>query len=225
MRVEGVTKIFHSDKVETHALSLVNLSIARGEYVSLCGPSGSGKSTLLAILGLLDSPTSGTYIFDGRDTSEFSYSQLADIRNRQIGFVFQSFNLIDQMTVSENIALPLSYRRGMGTNERMDRVYESLRRVGMNHRSNHYPGQLSGGEQQRVAVARALAGSPSVLLADEPTGNLDSENGDAVMQLLNEAHQEGMTVCIVTHDARFTEYAERQVRLFDGRIQYSAMSA
>lgn len=192
--------------------------------MALCGPSGCGKSTLLAILGLLDSPTSGSYFLDGRDTSKLSYSQLADIRNQQIGFVFQSFNLIEEMTVSENIALPLSYRRGMGTSEQVDRIHESLSRVGMNHRAKQYPGQLSGGEQQRVAVARALAGSPSILLADEPTGNLDSENGDAVMQLLAEAHQEGTTVCIVTHDGRFAEYAERQVRLFDGKIQHSASS-
>ena len=219
IKIENVTKIYSADGVETRALTGIQLSIARGEYIALCGPSGCGKSTLLSILGLLDSPTTGSYVLDGRDTSKLSYSQLAMIRNREIGFVFQSFNLIEEMTVYENIALPLSYRRGMGTKELRERIHETLGRVGMDHRAAHYPGQLSRGEQQRVAIARALAGSPSILLADEPTGNLDSQNGDAVMRLLEEAHMNGTTTCIVTHDLRFAQCAERQISLFDGKLR------
>lgn len=219
IEIEDVTKIFNANGVETRALTDIQLSIARGEYIALCGPSGCGKSTLLSILGLLDSPTTGRYVLDGRDTSKLSYSQLATIRNREIGFVFQNFNLIEEMTVYENIALPLSYRRGMGTKELRERIYDALMRVGMDHRAAQYPGQLSGGEQQRVAIARALAGSPSILLADEPTGNLDSQNGAAVMRLLEEAHMNGITTCIVTHDLRFAQCAERQISLFDGKLR------
>jgi putative ABC transport system ATP-binding protein len=219
IRIENLTKVFSSNDVETRALSKIQLSIRRGEYVALSGPSGCGKSTLLSIMGLLDTPTSGSYQLDGRDTSNLSYTELSAIRNQEIGFVFQSFNLIEEMTVYENVALPLSYRRGMSTTELKQRVFDSLTRVGMDHRAKHYPAQLSGGQQQRIAVARALAGSPSLLLADEPTGNLDSENGDAVMGLLDGLHKDGTTICIVTHDPRFAACAERQIHLFDGKIR------
>lgn len=219
IRIENLTKVFRSNDVETRALSEIRLSIRRGEYVALSGPSGCGKSTLLSIVGLLDTPTSGSYLLDGRDTSKLSYTELSAIRNQEIGFIFQSFNLVEEMTVYENIALPLSYRRGMSTTELKQRVYDSLTRVGMDHRAKSFPAQLSGGQQQRVAVARALAGSPSLLLADEPTGNLDSENGDAVMRLLDGLHRDGTTICIVTHDPRFAACAERQIHLFDGQIR------
>lgn len=219
IRIEKVSKIFCADEADTCALTDVDLSIKHGEYVALTGPSGCGKSTLLSIMGLLDTPTSGRYSLDGRDVSKLTYTELAGIRNQQIGFIFQGFNLVEQMTIYENIALPLSYRRGMNSGELRDRVYASLARVGMEHQVKHYPAQLSGGQQQRVAVARALAGSPSLLLADEPTGNLDSQNGDAVMGLIDGVHKDGATICIVTHDLRFAACAERQVYLFDGRIQ------
>ncbi len=215
--MDGVTKLFLTDEVETHALSGIHLSIKKGEYVSISGPSGCGKSTLLAILGLLDSPSNGTYILNGRPVQSLKMSERARIRNREIGFIFQAFNLIGDLTVYENVELPLTYR-GMSGAERKKRVHDALERVGMGHRVKHYPSQLSGGQQQRVAVARALAGDPAILLADEPTGNLDSANGEAVMDLLRELHRGGATICIVTHDARYAKYADRTIKLFDGRI-------
>jgi putative ABC transport system ATP-binding protein len=217
IKLEAITKVFYTDEVETHALAGVHLDICRGEYVCIAGPSGCGKSTLLALLGLLDTPTSGSYWLNGRPVANLSLAERARIRNREVGFIFQSFNLIGDLTVFENVELPLTYR-GMGSTERKQRVNEALEKVGMSHRINHYPSQLSGGQQQRVAVARALAGKPSILLADEPTGNLDSKNGEAVMDLLRELHREGATICMVTHDPRFARHAERTVHLFDGRI-------
>src|SRR6266446_2796970 len=217
INLEGVTKVFFTDEVETHALSGIHLEIFRGEYVSIAGPSGCGKSTLLSILGLLDSPTDGKYVLNGTAAGNLKPSDRARIRNREVGFIFQSFNLIGDLNVYENVELPLTYR-GMGSKERKQRVQEKLEKVGMAHRMKHYPSQLSGGQQQRVAVARALAGSPSILLADEPTGNLDSKNGEAVMELLQELHQEGATICMVTHDPRFAAHAERQIHLFDGKV-------
>jgi len=217
IRLENLGKVFETDEVETHALSSVHLTIDRGEYVAIAGPSGCGKSTLLSILGLLDSPTSGTYVLNGRPVQDLDAAERARIRNREIGFVFQSFNLIGDLTVYENVELPLTYR-GMPAADRAERVKAALERVGMGHRARHLPGQLSGGQQQRVAVARALVGQPSILLADEPTGNLDSRNGEAVMDLLRELHRAGSTICMVTHDARFTRYAERAIHLFDGRV-------
>ncbi len=217
IRLEGVSKVFFTDEVETHALSGIDLEIRDGEFVSVSGPSGCGKSTLLSILGLLDTPTDGTYVLDGKAVEDLKASQRARIRNRQIGFIFQAFNLIGDLTVFENVELPLTYRQMAGS-ERRKRVEDALERVGMVHRRKHYPSQLSGGQQQRVAVARALGGSPSVLLADEPTGNLDSKNGEAVMELLREVHLNGATICMVTHDLRFEAAAQRVVRLFDGKI-------
>jgi putative ABC transport system ATP-binding protein len=217
IRMQGITKVFYTDEVETHALSGVHMEIKKGEYVSIAGPSGSGKSTLLAIIGLLDSPTDGEFTLKGEPVSNLDIAQRAVIRNREIGFIFQSFNLIGDLTVYENVELPLTYR-GMGSSERKQRVHQALERVGMNHRTKHYPSQLSGGQQQRVAVARALGGSPSILLADEPTGNLDSHNAEAVMELLRELHREGATICMVTHDPRFARHAERGIHLFDGRV-------
>jgi putative ABC transport system ATP-binding protein len=202
IKLENVTKIFYTDEVETHALSGIHLDINKGEYVSIAGPSGCGKSTLLSIIGLLDSPTDGSYILNSRAVQGLDFSDRARIRNQEIGFIFQSFNLIGDLTVYENVELPLTYR-SMSSAERKKRVQESLEKVGMAHRMRHYPSQLSGGQQQRVAVARALGGSPSILLADEPTGNLDSRNGEAVMELLQQLHREGATICMVTHDARF----------------------
>ena len=216
VRLEGVSKVFFTDEVETHALSGVGLEIRDGEYVAISGPSGCGKSTLLSILGLLDTPTEGVYLLHGESVEDLKARQRARIRNRQIGFIFQAFNLIGDLTVFENVELPLTYR-GMPARERKRRVNEVLDRVGMAHRMKHYPSQLSGGQQQRVAVARALGGKPSVLLADEPTGNLDSKNGEAVMELLRDVHRGGATICMVTHDPRFEAYAERVVRLFDGK--------
>jgi putative ABC transport system ATP-binding protein len=217
IRLEGVTKVFVTDEVETHALSGIHLDIRRGEYVTIAGPSGCGKSTLLAILGLLDTPTDGTFTLNGRAVQGLKMSERARIRNREIGFIFQAFNLIGDLNVYENVELPLTYR-GMSSGERKKRVHEALERVGMSHRVKHYPSQLSGGQQQRVAVARALAGSPSILLADEPTGNLDSANGESVMELLRDLHRQGATVCMVTHDPRYARFAERTIHLFDGRI-------
>jgi putative ABC transport system ATP-binding protein len=217
IRLEGVTKVFLTDEVETHALAGVHLEIRQGEYLSIAGPSGCGKSTLLSILGLLDSPTDGKYSLNGTPVEDLSLSQRTRIRNREVGFIFQAFNLIGDLTVYENVELPLTYR-GMSGAERKQRVLEALEKVGMSHRMKHYPSQLSGGQQQRVAVARALAGKPSILLADEPTGNLDSKNGEAVMGLLRGLHREGATICMVTHDPRYAEYADRTVHLFDGRI-------
>lgn len=215
--LNGLSKVFHTDEVETHALSGIHLTIQRGEYVAIDGPSGCGKSTLLSILGLLDTATSGTYVLNGRSVAGLDARQCARIRNTEIGFVFQSFNLISDLTVLENVELPLTYR-GLPAADRKKRASQALDRVGMSHRQKHLPSQLSGGQQQRVAVARALAGSPSVLLADEPTGNLDSKNGQAVMDLLSELHADGATICMVTHDPRFADCAKRRVHLFDGQL-------
>jgi putative ABC transport system ATP-binding protein len=215
--LDGVSKVFYTEDVETHALANVHLRIQPGEFVAIAGPSGCGKTTLLSILGLLDTPTSGVYRLVGEPVESLTATQRAQIRNREIGFVFQAFNLIGDLTVYENVELPLTYR-GMPQAERKQRVHEALERVGMAHRANHYPAQLSGGQQQRVAVARAIAGSPSVLLADEPTGNLDSTNGEAVMDLLRELHRGGATLVMVTHDPRYAEYAERSIHLFDGQV-------
>jgi len=223
-RLEGVSKIFFSDEVETHALSGVHLEIRHGEFVSIAGPSGCGKSTLLSIVGLLDSPTEGGYTINGKLVARLSISERSRIRNREIGFVFQAFNLIGDLTVFENVELPLTYRN-MALSERRRRVEQVLERVGMAHRMKHYPGQLSGGQQQRVAVARALGGQPSILLADEPTGNLDSKNSEAVMELLKELHGEGATICMVTHDPRYAGIADRTVHLVDGRIVQETMTA
>jgi putative ABC transport system ATP-binding protein len=217
IRLENLSKVFYTDEVETHALANIHLNIDRGEYVAIGGPSGCGKSTLLSILGLLDSPTEGTYVLNNQPVQSLDLGQRARIRNREIGFIFQSFNLIGDLTVFENVELPLTYR-GMKSSERSTRVKEALERVGMAHRAKHLPSQLSGGQQQRVAVARAIVGQPSIMLADEPTGNLDSKNGEAVMDLLRELHRGGATICMVTHDPRFTRYAERTVHLFDGRV-------
>jgi len=215
--LDGVTKVFLTDEVETHALSGIHLQIKNGEYVSIAGPSGCGKSTLLSILGLLDTPTEGKYILNSKPVESLSLSERARVRNREIGFIFQAFNLIGDLTVYENVELPLTYR-GLPSSERKKMVHEALEKVGMSHRTKHYPSQLSGGQQQRVAVARALAGKPSILLADEPTGNLDSKNGQAVMDLLRDLHREGATICMVTHDPRFARYAERTIHMFDGRV-------
>src|SRR5580698_9208893 len=217
IHLEDVKKVFVTDEVETHALAGIHLDIQKGEYLSIAGPSGCGKSTLLAILGLLDSPSDGTYILNAKPVQNLKLSERARIRNREIGFIFQAFNLIGDLTVYENVELPLTYR-GMPSAERKKRVHDALERVGMSHRIKHYPSQLSGGQQQRVAVARALGGDPSILLADEPTGNLDSVNGEAVMELLRELHRGGATICMVTHDPRYALYADRSIRLFDGRI-------
>ena len=217
IRMVGIKKIFYTEDVETHALSGVHLDINKGEYVSIAGPSGSGKSTLLAIVGLLDSPSVGEYTLKGEPVANLDIAQRAIIRNREIGFIFQSFNLIGALNVYENVELPLTYREMSGV-ERKERVHKALERVGMSHRVRHYPAQLSGGQQQRVAVARAIAGSPSLLLADEPTGNLDSHNAESVMSLLQELHSEGATICMVTHDPRFARHAERTIHLFDGRV-------
>jgi len=217
IRLEGVTKVFFTDEIETHALEGVHLEIRAGEFISVAGPSGCGKSTLLSILGLLDTPTGGTYWLNGKPVENLKAGERARIRNREIGFIFQAFNLIGDLTVFENVELPLTYR-GMSSGERKKRVQAALERVGMAHRMKHYPAQLSGGQQQRVAVARALVGEPLILLADEPTGNLDSKNGEAVMDLLRELHRQGATICMVTHDPRYAAYADRSIHLFDGRV-------
>jgi putative ABC transport system ATP-binding protein len=217
IHLDGVKKVFVTDEVETHALAGIHIDIERGEYVSISGPSGCGKSTLLAILGLLDTPSSGTYILNGKPVQSLKLAERARIRNREIGFIFQAFNLIGDLNVYENVELPLTYR-GMGSAERKKKVHDALERVGMSHRIKHYPSQLSGGQQQRVAVARALAGDPAILLADEPTGNLDSQNGEQVMDLLRELHRGGATICMVTHDPRYARYADRSIHLFDGRV-------
>jgi putative ABC transport system ATP-binding protein len=217
IKLDAVSKVFVTDEVETHALADIQFHVNKGEYLSIAGPSGCGKSTLLAILGLLDTPSDGAYYLNGKPVTGLKMSERARIRNREIGFIFQAFNLIGDLTVYENVELPLTYR-GMGSAERKKRVHESLERVGMQHRMKHYPSQLSGGQQQRVAVARALAGDPLILLADEPTGNLDSVNGEAVMTLLRELHKSGATICMVTHDPRYAEFADRTIHLFDGKI-------
>jgi putative ABC transport system ATP-binding protein len=217
IRLNGVSKVYLTDDVETHALSEVGMVVSQGEYVSIAGPSGCGKSTLLSILGLLDSPSVGEYLLNGHPVGHLRAGERARVRNREIGFIFQSFNLIGDLTVFQNVELPLTYR-GMTTAERKGRAEAALERVGMTHRSRHLPGQLSGGQQQRVAVARAVAGEPAMLLADEPTGNLDSKSGEAVMDLLRELHASGVTVCMVTHDPRYAQHAERHIHLFDGRV-------
>lgn len=217
LRMDGVTKVFLTDEVETHALSGIHLEINQGEYVSIAGPSGCGKSTLLSILGLLDSPSDGNYHLNGKPVENLNLSERARIRNREIGFIFQSFNLIGDLSVYENVELPLTYR-GMSSAERKKRVTAALEKVNMAHRAKHLPSQLSGGQQQRVAVARAIVGEPLILLADEPTGNLDSTNGEAVMDLLRELHRGGATICMVTHDQRFARHADRSIHIFDGRV-------
>jgi putative ABC transport system ATP-binding protein len=217
IHLEAVKKVFVTDEVETHALSDVHFDIFKGDYISISGPSGCGKSTLLAILGLLDSPSDGAYVLNGRPVENLKMSERARIRNREIGFIFQAFNLIGDLTVYENVELPLTYR-GMPGSERRKRTEEALERVGMAHRMKHYPSQLSGGQQQRVAVARALGGDPSILLADEPTGNLDSANGEQVMDLLKDLHKNGSTICMVTHDPRYAAHADRAIHLFDGKV-------
>ena len=218
IQIQDLTKVFYTDEIETHALSGVHLEIEKGEYVAMSGPSGCGKSTLLSIIGLLDTPTAGKYFLNNKAVENLDFADRSRIRNQEIGFIFQSFNLIGDLTVYENVELPLTYRQGMATQNRKQRVMEALERVGMAHRIRHYPSQLSGGQQQRVAVARALAGNPSILLADEPTGNLDSRNGEAVMELLQNLHREGATICMVTHDPRFAAHAQRQIHLFDGKV-------
>jgi putative ABC transport system ATP-binding protein len=218
IHIEDLTKVFYTDEVETRALSGIHLSIRKGEYVAMSGPSGCGKSTLLSIIGLLDTPTAGKYQLNGQPVENLDFAMRSRIRNQEIGFIFQSFNLIGDLTVYENVELPLTYRSKMPAAERKKRVLESLERVGMAHRVRHFPSQLSGGQQQRVAVARALGGQPSILLADEPTGNLDSHNGEAVMELLRNLHQDGATICMVTHDPRFAKHAQREVHLFDGKV-------
>ncbi len=218
IKLDAIKKVFLTDEVETHALSEVHFDIQRGEYVSISGPSGCGKSTLLSILGLLDTPSGGSYLLNNRQVEDINASERARIRNKEIGFIFQAFNLIGDLTVFENVELPLTYRDGMAKSERRDRVQAALERVGMAHRLRHYPAQLSGGQQQRVAVARALVGQPSILLADEPTGNLDSKNGEAVMTLLDELHKGGATICMVTHDPRYADFADRKIFMFDGRV-------
>src|SRR3954447_4639417 len=224
IRMQGISKIFHTEEVETHALSRIDLEVRAGEYVAITGPSGCGKTTLLSILGLLDSPSEGSYVLAGEPVSTLSPAQRAKVRSRAIGFIFQAFNLIGDLTVRQNVELPLKYR-GISPEERRGLAHQALDRVGMLHRLNHYPAQLSGGQQQRVAVARAVAGKPLVLLADEPTGNLDSSNGEAVMQLLQELHREGATICMVTHDERFARHAQRTIHMFDGKVVEESVHA
>jgi putative ABC transport system ATP-binding protein len=217
IKLDGVKKVFYTDEVETHALGGIHLEIKKGEYVSIAGPSGCGKSTLLSIFGLLDTPTAGEYWLNDKPVANLTMRERARTRNREIGFIFQNFNLIGDLSVFDNVELPLTYR-GMPSPERRKRVHDALERVGMAHRAKHYPSQLSGGQQQRVAVARAVGGDPSILLADEPTGNLDSKNGEAVMELLRELHRAGATLCMVTHDPRYARHADRTIHLFDGQI-------
>jgi putative ABC transport system ATP-binding protein len=217
IHLDGIKKVFLTDEVETHALQDIHFHIKKGEYVAISGPSGCGKTTLLSILGLLDTPSDGDYLLDGHQVAKLAPVERARVRNRQIGFIFQAFNLIGDLTVFENVELPLTYR-DMPASERKDRVAAALERVGMSHRTKHYPTQLSGGQQQRVAVARAVAGDPAILLADEPTGNLDSKNGEAVMELLRELNRNGSTICMVTHDSRYAQHADREVHLFDGKV-------
>ena len=217
IHLQGIQKVFYTDEVETHALEDVHLQIKKGEYVAISGPSGCGKTTLLSLLGLLDTPTQGEYLLEGQPVAKLDPADRARVRNRQIGFIFQAFNLIGDLTVYENVELPLTYR-GASATERKERVQAALEKVGMSHRVKHYPAQLSGGQQQRVAVARAVAGDPAILLADEPTGNLDSVNGESVMELLRDLHRNGSTICMVTHDQRYAKHADREVDLFDGRV-------
>ena len=217
IQLHGIRKVFLTDEVETHALADVHFEIRKGEYVAISGPSGCGKTTLLSILGLLDTPSAGEYVLAGEKVAKLAPVERARVRNRQIGFIFQAFNLIGDLNVFENVELPLTYR-DMPASERKDRVAAALERVGMSHRAGHFPAQLSGGQQQRVAVARAVAGDPAILLADEPTGNLDSKNGEAVMDLLRALNENGSTVCMVTHDSRYAQHADREVALFDGKV-------
>ncbi len=223
IQLTNLKKVFSTDEVETHALSDINLAVKQGEYLSISGPSGCGKSTLLSLLGLLDTCSGGSYILNGHEVADISSKQRAAIRNKEIGFVFQSFNLISELTVAENVALPLTYRKDLSKNERNTMVTAALEKVDMAHRTKHYPSQLSGGQQQRVAVARAIAGNPSIILADEPTGNLDSKNAELVMSLLDKLHTEGATICMVTHDPRGAKRAERVIEVFDGRIVSDSM--
>ncbi|KGJ97618.1 ABC transporter ATP-binding protein [Colwellia psychrerythraea] len=218
IKLTNLKKVFSTDEVETHALSDINLEVKQGEYLSIAGPSGCGKSTLLSLLGLLDTSSGGSYNLNGHDVVDINGKQRAAIRNKEIGFVFQSFNLISELTVAENVALPLTYRKDLSKSQRAELVTAALEKVDMNHRTKHYPSQLSGGQQQRVAVARAIAGNPSIILADEPTGNLDSKNAELVMALLDKLHAEGATICMVTHDPRGAKRAERVIEIFDGRI-------
>ena len=218
IQMEEIRKVFYADEVETHALAGIHLTIGEGDYISISGPSGCGKSTLLSLLGLLDTPSDGRYRLSGVPVEDIGVNERAQIRNKEIGFIFQAFNLIGDLTIVENVELPLSYRDGVSRKERRDKALTALERVGMAHRLNHYPSQLSGGQQQRVAVARALVGEPSILLADEPTGNLDSRNGEQIMVLLDELHQGGATICMVTHDPRYADFADRQIHMFDGRV-------
>ncbi len=224
LKLQNITKRFLTTEVETTALNNINLEIASGEFLAIMGPSGCGKSTLLNVIGMLDRPTSGEYFFDGVDIADYTESQLADTRKHNLGFIFQSFNLIGDLNVFENVELPLTYR-GMRSSERAKRTNDALEKVGMAHRARHLPSQLSGGQQQRVAVARALVGDPLILLADEPTGNLDSRNGEAVMELLGGLHENGATICMVTHDDRFARHAERTVHLFDGCVVEETVEA
>jgi len=224
IHLENLTRVFTTEEVETHALSGVHLDIERGEFVAIAGPSGCGKSTLLAILGLLDSPSDGRYLLKGMPVERMDHRERARIRNREIGFIFQAFNLIGDLTVFENVELPLTYRH-VPAAQRKEMAREALEKVGMSHRQKHYPSQLSGGQQQRVAVARALVGEPSILLADEPTGNLDSANGEAVIEILRGLHRLGSTICMVTHDPRYAGYADRTVRIFDGRVVEEQVAA
>ena len=217
IELKDITKVFYTDDLETHALSGIQLQVKPGEFLSISGPSGCGKSTLLSLLGLLDTPSSGEYHLNGREVANLEFSERAKIRNREIGFIFQSFNLIGDLTVAENVELPLRYG-GTAASKRRAYVETALEKVDMAHRTKHYPSQLSGGQQQRVAVARALVGNPSILLADEPTGNLDSKNGEAVMKLLTDLHREGATICMVTHNPEFFQFAQRTIHLFDGTI-------
>lgn len=218
IKLDSIQKVFFTDEVETHALSNIQLNINAGEYVSISGPSGCGKSTLLSILGLLDTVTHGQYQLNGHQVAELNAAERARIRNREVGFIFQSFNLISDLTVEENVALPLTYRDDYSAKEIKEAVREALEKVDMAHRANHFPSQLSGGQQQRVAVARAIAGKPSIILADEPTGNLDSKNAESVMSLLDSLHSEGATICMVTHDPRSAKRAERLVEILDGKV-------
>ena len=215
--LKNIKKVFETEEVQTWALQGVDLEVKKGEFVAIMGPSGCGKSTLLNILGLLDTPTEGTYMLDGKDVSHMNEDQRTDIRKGKLGFVFQSFNLIDELNVSENVELPLIYM-GVSKKKRKEKVVEHLRRVAMSHRSIHFPSQLSGGQQQRVAIARAVISHPSIILADEPTGNLDSKHGKEVMQLLQELHAEGTTIVMVTHSQHDANYADRIVRMFDGTV-------
>ena len=216
--IAGISKVYESDTVETHAVSDISLDVDVGEFIALTGPSGCGKSTLLGILGLLDEPTSGRYRLNGADTTGMGFAELAHARNEAIGFIFQSFNIINSLNIIENVELPLTYRRGMSRKERAERASRMLDLVGMSHRAEHYPSELSGGQQQRVAIARALVTEPGIILADEPTGNLDSKNGEVIMELLHGIHQGGATICMVTHDAAFAQSAQRVIHLLDGKM-------